>query len=90
MRRDSAIRPVFRILCWIFGPALMAVTVFLAVTCLRGEVPGAKGPLDCGILRLFAYFLVGLAMTYAAAVGRDPLARLRGGRAASREAESRS
>jgi hypothetical protein len=73
-----AIRPAFRVLGWILGPVVLATSLFLAVGCLTGVPAGPRAHGDCGVLSISMHFLVGVALTYAAATGRDPFVWMRG------------
>jgi hypothetical protein len=72
-----AIRPAFRVLGWILGPMALATSLFLAVGCLTGVPAGPRAHGDCGVVSISMQFLLGVALTYAAATGRDPLDRMR-------------
>jgi hypothetical protein len=72
------IRPAFRVLGLIIGPAIMAGMALIVYGCRTGAFhPDGVVVEDCKPYRAYAYFLAGLVITYAAAVGRDPLARFR-------------
>jgi hypothetical protein len=85
------IRPAFRVLGLIIGPAIMAGMALIVYGCRTGAFhPDGVVVQDCELHRAYAYFLAGLVITYAAAVGRDPLARLRARPVSPRSPDSHS